>query len=236
MPIFLEKRQLVTPGDLIAEGEYVAGENTFVEKSKIYAARVGIVEYENKRVDVVALKAFYVPRPGDIVIGTITEVGFNGWTVDINSPYIALLRASDVLSRPFKPQKDDLPQVLDAGDLVVAKIVSYDRTHDPQLTVAEPGLGKITRGQIVKITPTKIPRVIGKKGSMISMIKQETGCNIILGLNGVVLITGKTLEDEQLAMRALLKVEQESHTSGLTDRITQMLKEEKSNKEENKNE
>ncbi len=232
MPILLEKRQLVTPGDLIAEGEYIAGENTFMEKGKIYAARVGIVEYETKRIDVVALKAFYVPRSGDIVIGTITEVGFNGWTVDINSPYIALLRASDVLSRPFKPQKDDLPQVLDAGDLIVAKIVSYDRTHDPQLTVAEPGLGKITRGQILKITPTKIPRVIGRKGSMISTIKQETGCNIILGLNGVVLITGKTLEDEQLAMRAILKIEQESHTSGLTDRITQMLKDEKSKKEE----
>jgi exosome complex RNA-binding protein Rrp4 len=46
------------------------------------------------------------------------------------------------------------------------------------------------------------------------------------------LITGKTLEDEQLAMRAILKIEQESHTSGLTDRITQMLKDEKSNKEE----
>jgi exosome complex component RRP4 len=233
MPILLEKRQLVTPGDLIAEGEYIAGENTYSENGKIYAARVGIVEYETKRIDVVALKAFYVPRTEDIVIGTITEVGFNGWTVDINSPYIALLRASDVLSRPFKPQKDDLLQVLDAGDLVVAKVVSYDRTHDPQLTVAEPGLGKITRGQIIKITPTKIPRVIGRKGSMISMIKQETGCNIILGLNGVVLITGKTLEDEQLAMRAILKIEQESHTSGLTDRVTQMLKEEKTKKEEN---
>jgi exosome complex component RRP4 len=234
MPILLERKQLVTPGDLIAEGEYIAGENTFAENNKIYAARVGIVEYENKRVDVVALKAFYIPRAGDIVIGTITEVGFNGWTVDINSPYVALLRASDVLSRPFKPQKDDLPQVLDAGDLVVAKIVSYDRTHDPQLTVAEPGLGKITRGQIIKITPTKIPRLIGRKGSMISMIKQETGCNIILGLNGVILVTGKTLEDEQLALRAILKIEQESHTSGLTDRITQMLREEKSKREENK--
>jgi exosome complex component RRP4 len=129
---------------------------------------------------------------------------------------------------PFKPQKDDLPQVLDAGDLVVAKVVSYDRTHDPQLTVAEPGLGKITRGQILKVTPTKVPRIIGRKGSMISMIKQETGCNIILGVNGVVLITGKTLEDEQLAMMAILKIEAESHTTGLTDRITQMLKEEKS--------
>jgi len=236
LPIFLERRQLVAPGDLIAEGEYTAGENTYMEKNRIYASRVGIVEYETKKIDVVALKAFYVPRMGDIVIGTITEVGFNGWTVDINSPYPALLRASDVLSRPFKPQKDDLLQVLDVGDLVVAKIVSYDRTHDPQLTVAEPGLGKITRGQIVKVTPTKIPRVIGRKGSMISMIKQETGCNIILGVNGVVLITGKTLEDEQLAMRAILRIEEESHTTGLTDRITQMLKEEKSKQEESKNE
>lgn len=230
MPILLEKRQVVAPGDLIAEGDYIAGDNTYKEKEKIYASRVGILEYETKRVDVVALKSFYIPRMEDIVIGTITEVGFNGWMVDINSPYPALLRASDVLSRPFKPQKDDLPQVLDAGDLVVAKIASYDRTHDPQLTVAEPGLGKVTRGQILKVTPTKIPRIIGRKGSMISAIKQETGCNIILGVNGVVLITGKTLEDEQLAMKAILKIEAESHTTGLTDRITQMLKEENTKK------
>ena len=236
MPIFFETRQLVTPGDLIAEGEYVAGENTYKENEKIYASRLGLVETENKKVSVVALKAFYIPKAEDIVIGTIVEVGFNGWTVDINAPYPAILRAGDVLSRPFRPQKDDLSQVLDMGDLIVAKVASYDRTHDPQLTVGEPGLGKITRGQILRITPTKIPRVIGRKGSMISMIKQETGCNIILGLNGVILITGKTLESEQLALMAIHKIDEESHTSGLTDRVTQMLKEEKAKMEENKNE
>jgi exosome complex component RRP4 len=232
MPTFFERRQLVTPGDLIAEGAYVAGENTYAEDGKIYASRIGIVEYDNKKIDVVALRAFYIPRVEDIVIGTVVEVGFNGWTVDINAPYQAILRASDVLSRPFKPQKDELSQVLNVGDLIVAKITAYDRAHDPQITVAEPGLGKITRGQIIKITPTKIPRVIGRKGSMISMIKQETGCQIILGLNGTILITGKTLEDEELAMRAIHKIDEESHTSGLTDRITQMLKEEKRKKEE----
>lgn len=236
MPIFFETRQLVTPGDLIAEGEYIAGENTYKENEKIYASRLGLVETENKKVSVVALKAFYIPKAGDIVIGTVVEVGFNGWTVDINAPYPAILRAGDVLSRPFRPQEDDLSQVLDMGDLIVAKVASYDRTHDPQLTVGEPGLGKITRGQILKITPTKIPRVIGRKGSMISMIKQETGCNIILGLNGVILITGKTLESEQLALMAIHKIDEESHTSGLTDRVTQMLKEEKAKMEENKNE
>jgi len=225
MPTFFERKQLVVPGDLIAEDGYIAGENTYAEGKRIYASRIGLVDYENKKVNVVALRAFYIPKVGDIVIGTVTEIGFNGWTVDINAPYQALLRASDALSRPFRPQKDDLSQVLDIGDLIVAKITAYDRAHNPQLTVAEPGLGKITRGQIIKITPTKIPRVIGRKGSMISMIKQETGCQIILGLNGVILITGKTPEDEQLAIMAINKIEEESHISGLTDRITQMLKE-----------
>jgi len=236
MPIFFEKKQLVTPGEILAEGDYLPGENTYMEQNKIYSSRIGLVDADNKKVNVVALRAFYVPKMGDIVIGTVVEVGFNGWTVDIKAPYTALLRASDVLSRPFKPQNDELSAVLNAGDLIVAKIASYDRAHDPQLTVGEPGLGKITRGQILQVTPTKIPRIIGRKGSMISMIKQETGCQIILGLNGVVLVTGKAPEDEELAITAIKKIEDESHTSGLTDRITQLLKESKVKVEENKNE
>jgi exosome complex component RRP4 len=236
MPIFFEKKQLVTPGEMLAEGDYLAGDNTYTEGNKIYASRIGLVDCDNKKVDVVALRAFYVPKVGDIVIGTVAEVGFTGWTIDIKAPYSALLRASDVLSRPFKPQNDELSQVLNAGDLIVAKIASYDRAHDPQLTVGEPGLGKITRGQIMRVTPTKIPRVIGRKGSMISMIKQETGCQIILGLNGVILVTGKNPESEELAMMAIQKIEDESHTSGLTDRISQLLKEEKTKLEVNKNE
>ena len=234
MPTFFEKKQLVTPGELLAEGDYQPGENTYMEENRIYAQRIGLVDAENKRVNVVALRAFYVPKLGDIVIGTVLEVGFNGWTIDIKAPYTAMLRASDVLGRPFKPQNDELPQVLNAGDLIVAKIASYDRAHDPQLTVGEPGLGKITRGQIMRVTPTKVPRVIGRKGSMISNIKQETGCQILLGVNGVILVTGKNVADEDLAMMAIRKIEEESHTSGLTDRITQFLKEEKLKMEENK--
>jgi exosome complex component RRP4 len=232
MPTFFEKKQLVTPGELLAEGDYLPGENTYIQEGKIYAERIGLVDTDNKKVNVVALRAFYMPKMGDIVIGSVIEVGFNGWTIDIKSPYTAMLRASDVLSRPFKPQNDELSAVLTAGDLIVAKIASFDRAHDPQLTVGEPGLGKITRGQILHVTPTKIPRVIGRKGSMISMIKQETGCQIILGLNGMVLVTGKELADEELAIAAIRKIEQESHTSGLTDRITQLLKENKVKVEE----
>ncbi len=235
MPTFYERRQLVTPGDLLAEGNYAAGENTFKENDKLYATRVGLVEYDERRVSVVALKAFYIPNIGDTIIGKVTDVTIGGWLVDISAPYPALLRAGDVMERSFRPQKDELSAIFDVGDLIIAKIVSYDRTRDPLLSVREPGLGKITRGQIIKITPTKIPRIIGRKGSMISMIKNETGCHILLGQNGLVHISGKNPEDEQLAVMAIRKIESESHMSGLTDRVMEMLKKEKEKEGEIKN-
>jgi exosome complex component RRP4 len=232
LPVYYERRELVTPGDLLAENDYIAGENTYKENGKIYATRVGLVEYENKKVIVVALKSFYFPTVGDTVIGKVVEVSLSGWTVDIRAPYPAMLKASDVLERSFKPQKDDLPAIFDVGDLLIAKIVASDRTRDPLLTVREPGLGKITRGQIVELTPTKIPRLIGKKGSMITMLKKETGCQILIGQNGLILVSGKSPKNERLAVMAIRKIEQESHTSGLTDRVAEMLRKVKSESEE----
>ncbi len=227
MPTLYERRQLVTPGDLLAEGDYEAGDNTYREGDKIYATRIGLVEYDRKKVYLVALKSFYVPKVGDTVIGKVVDVGIGGWVVDIKTPYPAMLRASDALDGPFKPQRNDLTSIFDVGDLLIAKIVAYDRTRGPLLSVQENGLGRIERGQIIEVTPTKIPRVIGKKGSMINMIKQETGCHVTIGQNGLIIVSGKSLEDERLAMMAIRKIEQEAHTSGLTDRVTGMIQKEK---------
>jgi exosome complex component RRP4 len=232
MPVFYEKKQLVVPGDLLAEGDYMPGDSTYKENGKIYASRLGLVDYDGRRVQVVALKAFYIPNPGDTVIGKVIETMPGGWMIDIKAPHLARLRASDVVERSFKPETTDLPTIFDIGDLIIARVVASDRTHDPLLTVREPGLGKIMRGQLVEITPTKIPRVIGRKGSMVSMIKRETECQLTLGQNGMVLISGRSPEGERLAVMALRKIDEESHTSGLTDRITEMIKKERKTVEE----
>ena len=120
-----------------------------------------------------------------------------------------------------------MPSIFDVGDLIIANVVASDRTRDPLLTVREPGLGKIMRGQLVEVTPTKIPRVIGRQGSMVGMIKRETGCQLTIGQNGLILINGRSPKDERLAVMALRKIEAESHTSGLTDRVTEMIKKER---------
>ncbi len=36
MPTYFERRQLVLPGDLLAEDSYVAGENTYVEVKNLF--------------------------------------------------------------------------------------------------------------------------------------------------------------------------------------------------------
>lgn len=236
MPLFYEKKQLVSPGDLLAEGDYVSGDSTYKENEKIYACRLGLVDYDGKRVHVVALKAFYIPVPGDLVIGTVVETTPGGWVIDIKAPHLARLRAGDVVERSFKPETTDLPSIFDVGDLIIAKVTAYDRTRDPQLSVREPGLGKIMRGQLVEVTPTKIPRIIGRQGSMVSMIKKETGCQLTIGQNGLVLISGRSAEEERIAVLALRKIEKESHTSGLTDKVTEMIRKEREsfdNKKEN---
>ncbi|MFH0748659.1 MAG: exosome complex RNA-binding protein Rrp4 [Candidatus Bathyarchaeota archaeon] len=218
---------LVSPGDLVAEGDYKGGRNTYQEGTKIYSSHVGLVNHVGKNVYVVALKGSYMPFIGDLVIGKIIDMRMSGWTVDINSPYTATLFASDALGRSFNLRRDNMTDFLDMGDLILAKISSFDRTKDPSLTIKENGLGKVTQGHITEILPTKIPRVIGRKGSMITMLKRETGCQITIGQNGLILVSGQKPELESLAIQAIHTIEKDAHTDGLTDRICEFIGNEK---------
>jgi len=227
LTIFFNRRELVVPGDLLAEGDYELGDNVYKDGNRFYATRVGLFELKDNKITVIALNAFYVPKVGDVVIGDVVDMSVSSWAVDIRAPRLAILRAVDALGRPFKPDREELAKFLSVGDTVIAKVKAYDRTMNPILTLNEPGLGKVTRGRLVRITPSKVPRLIGKKGSMISMLKRETGCQIIIGMNGVVLVKGKTPEDEELVVEAIKKIERESHVEGLTDRVTRMIRERK---------
>lgn len=227
MTLMFKERQLVTPGELLAEGDYLSGDNTYKEDERIYATIIGIANSSGRTVYVTALKGCYIPRVGDLVIGKVIDVSLGGWIVDINAPYNAILYATDTLGRSYNPRRDELTRVFDVGDLILAKVIIYDRTRDPVLSVRKTGFGKISHGHVLTITPTKIPRLIGKKGSMITMIKNETGCHITIGQNGRVLVVGRKPEDEALAILAIRTVEREAHTSGLTDRVHELLKEEK---------
>ena len=118
-----------------------------------------------------------------------------------------------------------MAHVYGVGDLVIAQVINFDRTRDPLLTTKGRGLGKVTSGRVARISPAKIPRIIGKKGSMITMLKKETGVDIIPGQNGVILAAGRGPDHETIAVEAVYMIEREAHTSGLTDRVKAMIQE-----------
>jgi exosome complex component RRP4 len=213
-----ETRDVVLPGDLIYEGKTRSGDNTYREDGNLYATRVGLVNYGNDRVTVIALEAGFVPLVGDLIIGEVRDIELGQWKVDIGADKNAILTVKDAIDKPFRSYLD-LTRILDVGDTIVAKIVDLDRGRTAILSILGRDLGRVHEGFIINITPSKIPRLIGKKGSMINMILRETRCQVTIGQNGRVLIHGGNRDDEALAVKVIKKVDDEAHTSGLTSRI-----------------
>ncbi|MBS7644717.1 MAG: exosome complex RNA-binding protein Rrp4 [Candidatus Bathyarchaeia archaeon] len=224
MPLNVQNREIVIPGELLADGKYLAGANTIKEGDAIYATKVGLANIEGNRITVVALAGCYIPAVGDQVIGRIVDIGLSGWQVDIDAPYPAMLPASEAADHRQEHLKQDLTRILDVGDLIIGKVLAFDRTRDPLLTIKGQGLGRITSGRVIKISPAKVPRLIGRKGSMINMIKRETGCQVIVGKNGRVLVSSRYPLREQVAVAAIYKIEREAHIEGLTDRVREMIR------------
>ena len=79
----------------------------------------------------------------------------------------------------------------------------------------------------MNVNPNKVPRIIGKEGSMINLIKDNTGCNITVGQNGLVWIKGDKVEDELYAKKAIMFVTEKSFASGLTDEVKKWFEKEK---------
>lgn len=222
MVIVAEPKQVVSPGELLAEGDHILGDNAFRSGTQIYSACIGIFEVDGNTVFVVPLKGNYFPRSGDLVAGRVVDIGLSGWSVDIRAPYEAMLPASETPG-PRGPRRRDLSTSYEVGDIMLAEVLAFDRSRDPLLTVKGPGLGKVSTGRVVEISAAKIPRLIGRKGSMISMLKKETDCQITVGQNGRVLVWGKSPQSERTAVEAIYMVEREAHTRGLTDRIREMI-------------
>jgi exosome complex component RRP4 len=217
------KRKYVIPGDKIVDGNFRPLMNVIRIGDSIVSTRIGIAEAGRDGIKVIPLSGVYIPRINDIVIGKIVDRSSLSWDVDINSCFSAHLPAQDVFGRDFSPARDDMNRELATGDLITARIIAFDRTRDPMLTVQDRDLGKIPRGESLKISATRVPRLIGKRGSMIQTIEQATQTRVIIGQNGVVVVTGRSQSGIELAVKAIKMVEEEAHTSNLTQRIKVLL-------------
>jgi exosome complex component RRP4 len=217
-------KDVVVPGQVIATGlDFLPSQGTYRLNENIIANRVGLLSVEGKVLKTMQLTGRYFPQRNDIIIGKVDDILMSGWRFDINGPYSAVLPLKDA-SFDFIAKGVDLSRYFNIEDYAVLKITNVTSQNLIDVTAKGAGLKRLRGGMVMKVNPQKVPRIIGKKGSMVSLIKRATDCKIIVGQNGLVWIDGEP-EMEVLAISAIRKVEEKSHLQGVTELVKKFLEE-----------
>src|SRR3989338_1358459 len=210
-----KKRKVVVPGEVIVTGEdYLPSDGARREGKNIVALRYGLAEESGRVVKVIPLFGAFVPRLVNVVIGRVTDITFYGWLIDIDSASSGFLPIEE---SPRFINKNEMDQFLAIGDVVAAKIWSVN-TRGVDLTLKGKGLGKLEDGFIFRVSPNRVPRVIGREGSMINLIKEKTGCQITVGQNGWIWTRGD-LDSSIKARKAIEQVTEKILVEGLTEKM-----------------
>ncbi|MCL5262459.1 MAG: KH domain-containing protein, partial [Candidatus Marsarchaeota archaeon] len=199
----IKMREIVLPGTAISD-KRLSAENTYFDGAKTRSEVVGL--YDSAHNEVIQLEGRWKPRPGDVVVGIVERVGRNGvYGISLTEAVDGLLIQDKYDNARFA-----------VGDVIEAEI--RDIEHKRLAVLERPKL--LRAGSLMQIKAVRVPRLIGKANTMITQIIELTGCNIIVGRNGLVWMRGSNVA---AATAAVLTVEREAHTSGLTERIKSML-------------
>ncbi len=232
-------RDVVVPGEVLTEDakNFLPGRGTIFNKdrTKIISLNIGLKQIRRNYINVIPLRGFYTPRPGDKIIALVVDKNPVKYRCDINAKEEGILKPKNTIKRG-KPRgfrggapdnHDNSTEKYDIGDILIVKVLSADRLNKPELTTVGKYLGKRRDGLVISIDPPKIPRVIGRSGSMIKMLKNLTKCNIFVTQNGRIWLKGEDIAHERLLIDAVRKIEKEAHTVGLTDRMSEYIENEK---------
>jgi len=220
--LLIQDKSVVVPGEELAEGmDHLPGFGTYRKDDHILASRLGIVTIDGRALKIIPLTGSYIPKKNDVIIGKVIDVTMSGWRINTHSAYSAMLMLKDG-SSDYIARGADLTTYYQLGDYMVCKIIKVTSQKLVDLTMKGPGLRKLAGGRIIQVNPFKVPRIIGKQGSMVTLIKQATNCKIIVGQNGLIWLQGAP-SDEVLAVKTIKKIESESHRPGLTDQIQKYL-------------
>ena len=225
MKKFESKKRHVLPGDFITTAPLRLQGNVVLEGKRVIATSIGLSDVSADSVRVIPLTGVYLPKIDDLVIGTIQYIFGNSWFADINSCYQGMLLGQDVFGRGSYPTTSEMKERLDNGDIIYAKIANSDRQREPLISIADQSLGKIDSGELVKISPTKIPRLIGKHGSMIQSIEASTNATITVGQNGFIILKCDDFAGLQKAIKSIKMIGMTHDDATLEEKVQNILDE-----------
>ena len=217
----MSENQFVLPGDVIVTGDYRPEQNVILEGNRLMSTAIGFSEIKDDLVTVTPLAGLYTPKTDDLVIGKIVSHNALSWEVDINSYYSGILTASDIFGKDYSSSRDDLSLKLKTGDIILARIANVG-SRDPLITIIGENLGKIDSGEVVKISPAKIPRFTG---SVIQTIEASTNATITVGQNGLIVLKCDNSTGLKKVIASVKMISIAQHDANLEEKIQNILDE-----------
>jgi exosome complex component RRP4 len=217
----MNENQFVLPGDVIVTGDYRPEQNVILEGNRLMSTATGFSEIKDDLVTVTPLTGLYTPKTDDLVIGKIVSHNALSWEVDINSYYSGILTASDIFGKDYSPSRDDLSLKLKTGDIILARIANVN-SRDPLITITGENLGKIDSGELIKISPTKIPRLTG---SVIQTIEASTNATITVGQNGLIILKCDNSTGLKKSIASIKMIGMAQYDANLEEKIQKFLDE-----------
>ncbi|MEK6942188.1 MAG: KH domain-containing protein [archaeon] len=200
-------KRIVVPGELVTDERKRLGSNVFLREGKIFSDSIGFVSDSDTTTSVVPLKGVYRPIMGDVIVGIVAGERFSSYDVDINSFYLANV------------SKKELREMLQPFSIVSAKVIKVNEMNEVLLGFVRVLFG----GEIIDVSAVKVPRVIGRNGSMLEVVKKGTGCNFFVGKNGKIWVKGGKVDLLKLAIKM---IEEKAHEDNLTNKVAEFLEKE----------
>jgi len=218
----MSQDQFVLPGDIIVTGNYQPEQNVILEGDRLMSTAIGFSEIKDDLVTVTPLTGLYTPKTDDLVVGKIVSHNALSWEVDINSYYPGILTAFDIFGKDYSPSRDDLSLKLNTCDIILARIANVG-SRDPLITIIGENLGKIDAGELIKISPAKIPRLLGKHKSMIQSIEASTTATITVGQNGFIILKCDDFAGLQKAIASIKMIGMTHDDATLEEKVQNIL-------------
>lgn len=197
-------RRIVVPGELVTSERKRIGKHVYLRDGNIFSDSVGLVSENDTTVSVIPLEGKYEAEVNDVVVGVVVDEKISGYTVDLDSFYTSYISKKS-LRDPLKP-----------SSVVSAKVMGVNELKEIEIGSVRVLFG----GEVLRVSPVKVPRVIGKDGSMLEVLKNGTGCMLVVGRNGLIWVKGGNVK---LLQGALELIQHQAHSDNLTNKVSNFL-------------
>src|SRR3989338_8617939 len=138
----VKPKDVVVPGEILCtDMGFLPGQGTYRQGDNIHAERLGLVSVEGRNIRIIPLSGKYMPRRDDVIICKVIDITLNGWRLDTNSAYSAMLGLKEA-SSDFIQRWADLTEIFDLGDYMLCGVINVTSQKLVDVTMRGPGFRK----------------------------------------------------------------------------------------------